>query len=245
MHRRPALVAAAVLLAGLAATPSAASSPHVVTHKYLVRYRLAGDYTAKTAYADDSQGYCAGTGFTETVHFDVTYTARIRVKLDGEALAHKQLIQPVDPGTWKQEGTVVDEGSACADSKPETCDGDLLMKGDDQTRDMLLAKGKGHRVRFQFNLSGVPAEDTKPSDCEADSGVSPVPGFSLLAAIKPFQSTYFDVSLESLARHTSFGGNATPVVAIHGYSVATCDHTPSCAGALTHFVRRITVKQLS
>ncbi|MCW2991502.1 MAG: hypothetical protein JWM73_2096 [Solirubrobacterales bacterium] len=244
MPARAALVAA-VLLAGLAATPSTASSPQVVTHTYLVQYRLAGDYTAKIAYADDSQGYCAGTGFTETAHFDVTYTGRIRVKLDGEALAHKQLLQPVDPGTWKQEGTVVDEGSDCADSKPETCDGDLLIKGDDQTRDMLLARGKGNRVRFQFSLSGVPAEDSKATDCEADTGVSPVPDFSLLPAIKPFQAVYLDVSLESLARHTRFSGNGKPVVAVHGYSVATCDHTPSCTGALTRFVRKITVKQVS
>jgi hypothetical protein len=244
MHARVVLVAA-VLLAGLAATPSPASAPPVVTHTYLVHYRLAGDYTAKIAYADDSQGYCAGTGFTETAHFDVTHTGRIRVKLDGEALAHKQILQPVDPGTWKQEGTAVAEGSDCADTKPETCDGDLLIKGDNQTPNVLLARGKGNRVRFQFNLAGVPAEDTKPTDCEADTGVAPVPNFSLLAAIKPFQATYLDISLQSLARHTSFSGNGKPVVAVHGYSVATCDHTPSCTGALARFVRKITVKQLS
>ncbi|MCW2966319.1 MAG: hypothetical protein JWM71_91 [Solirubrobacteraceae bacterium] len=239
-----AVLLAAVLLAGLAATPSPAKAPPVVTHTYLVHYRLAGDYTAKIAYADDSQGYCAGTGFTETSHFDVTYSGRIRVKLDGEALAQKQILQPVDPGTWKQEGTVVDEGSDCADTKPETCDGDLLIKGD-QTPDVLLAKGKGKRVRFEFNLAGVPAEDTKSTDCEADTGVAPVPDFSLLSALKPYQAVYFDVTLESLAQHKSFSGSGKPVVAVHGYSVATCDHTPSCVGALKGFVRKVTVKQLS
>lgn len=241
MRRLPVLSAVllAVLLGPVAGAHAAA--PKVVRHTYDVRYDLSGTYHAETVY-DGSAFYCAASGFAEDVDFHLKIDARVKVKLDGEALVSKTVLPDPDIGTWKMKGKTFPDNQCSEPVQDQSCGRGLRLRANGGVPNTLLAAGRKTKVGFVFSLEGPPDEDNQPSDCGATSDASPPPSFLIASALGPYDHVQLAIPLEQLARHRRFSGTAKPTQIPSGYSATECGQF--CAASLTNLKHTISVKQL-
>jgi hypothetical protein len=252
---KAALAAGLVLCAGV---PAAQAKPHdkakVVSHTYRVAYTLSGDYTSTQLY-DGSEQYCSTSGDTITTHFEVFRAANFKVSLDGDAIAQakESSIEATEAGQWSLTGRGWAEGSSCSDPATDyACEGGISTvpdKGAAGTNE-IFGRGKGKTIGFAVNLDGLVEETGQVGDqCTntlVQGTVIPGPLYNLAEVLGPYSEVGLKLSIESLAKHKTFTGDAKPSKALKGWSSTGClAGDKFCTGKLTNFVHKIYVTQLS